>query len=45
MRASLMAAVYLLGAAVLYGQGTTARLDGNVTDPQGALVPGAAIVV
>src|SRR5437773_2460134 len=37
-------AVILLSAAILYPQGSTGRLDGSVTDPQGASVPGAEII-
>ena len=38
-------AVMLLVAAVVYSQGSTGRLDGTVSDPQGATVPGADIQV
>ncbi|MCI0391635.1 MAG: carboxypeptidase-like regulatory domain-containing protein, partial [Acidobacteria bacterium] len=30
---------------VCFGQGATATLTGNVTDPQGAVVPGATVTV
>jgi hypothetical protein len=40
----ILAAV-LLSAVILYAQGSTGRLDGSITDPQGASVPGAEIQV
>ena len=40
---ALRAAVYLLAAVGLYGQGTTSRVLGVVQDPTGAAVPGATV--
>ena len=38
--------VILVGSGLLvYGQGTSASLTGNVTDPSGAAVPGATVTV
>jgi len=38
-------ALLLLLAPAAFGQGATATLTGNVTDPQGAVVPGATVTV
>ncbi len=35
----------VLGAATLFGQGTTGRITGLVTDPTGAVVPDATVTV
>jgi hypothetical protein len=35
----------LIGAATLFGQGTTGTITGVVTDPSGAVVPGATVTV
>ena len=35
----------LLAVATAFGQGTTGTLGGVVKDPQGAVVPGAKVVV
>src|SRR5918912_1495948 len=35
----------LLCSALVFGQATTATLSGTVTDPQGAVVPGATITI
>ncbi len=37
--------VALLSATIAFAQGDVAQLNGNVTDPQGSLVPGAQIEV
>jgi hypothetical protein len=38
-------AVFSISAAFLFSQGNTSRLDGTVTDPVGAAVPGAEVAV
>jgi hypothetical protein len=38
-------ALLLLCSALAFPQGTTSTLDGTVTDPQGAAVPEAQILV
>ncbi len=44
-RAILATMIFLLAAAMVYGQGTTGQLSGTVTDPNGAVVSGAAVKV
>ena len=41
----LAAALSVLGAASAWAQSGTASLSGRVTDPQGSLVPGAAVTI
>src|SRR5690242_2891317 len=40
-----LAAALLLCASALFSQGNTASLEGTVTDPTGAAIPGAEITV
>src|ERR687885_573354 len=35
----------LLCSALAFGQGTSATLSGTISDPQGAVIPGAAVTI
>jgi hypothetical protein len=45
IQASVLVLATLLSALVAFGQSDTGRITGTLTDPNGALVPGATVVV
>lgn len=44
IRIKALGVVAVLGSAILHGQGTTGTITGTVTDPSGAVIPGASVV-